>query len=472
MRTAELRSPITTPSDQLGIADKLAFLACYSRYYLSVSAENHHHLAQLLVHELEGVAPLALLSADDIRKYEPSLLVANSLGLREVNPGSGSALEVINRLVETSTVRPLVIIEDADKVSDDKLRQLLVMAERIGLGLALFGKRPANRRKACVQFDSRIFHTNVARLSESDVRHLVRRRSTAEAKMSDLDIEDLVHRSDGQIDRLDGLLDEITDAPGRRLGLPLVHMSGLVVLAIVLIGGWLSIDHQQNTEVPLALELQPGAASQINSQTKASEADTKPGLPSNNADQLVQTEAVRNGKSEDRPSAERLVRSAAANESLAVVPVSESESRAEVPANSDASADLATVASTPTLVPRDVAPTPLESIDPNAWVNELPAPAAGSVAQNSWLQTAPDSAYTLQLMGSHSESRVLSFIAEQGSGHEFGYFKTIHRNQPWFVLTVGQYPDRDRALQGIDRLPSELRAQKPWARSIASIRDQ
>jgi DamX protein len=480
LRTAELRSPITPPSGQLGIADKLAFLACYSRYYLSVSAENYHHLAQLLVHELEGVAPLAVLHSDDIRKFEPALLVANGLGLREANSGSGSALEVISRLAETSAVRPLVIIDGIDKVSDDKLRQLLVLVERIGLGLALFGAQPINRRKACVQFENRIFHTDVARLSESDVRHLVRRRTSVEARMSDHDIEDLVQRSNGQIDRLDGLLDELTESPGRSLGLPLVHMSGLVVLVIVLIGGWLSIDHQQSTEVPIALELPDVSAAakapERSNLTGLAATTSKPDRTETQGDVAITNSPVAQTSEKVTQTTSSLAAAQSSQperlSALLPQPQPQPQPRSERPLKAEAAEDLSSLAETPTRAPGASAPTPIDSIDPNAWVNELPAPAAGPEAQNSWLQSAPDTAYTLQLMGSHSESRILAFIAEQGSSHEFGYFKTTHRNQPWFVLTVGQYSDRDRALLAIDTLPGQLRAQKPWARSVASIRDQ
>jgi septal ring-binding cell division protein DamX len=91
------------------------------------------------------------------------------------------------------------------------------------------------------------------------------------------------------------------------------------------------------------------------------------------------------------------------------------------------------------------------------------------VRQKNWLSEAQDSDYTLQLMGSHNEDRVQEFIQAQGAGN-FAYFETKLRNQSWYVLTVGQYQNREEALLAIRRLPPDLQAQKPWARNVASIR--
>ena len=92
------------------------------------------------------------------------------------------------------------------------------------------------------------------------------------------------------------------------------------------------------------------------------------------------------------------------------------------------------------------------------------------VHQRNWISEAKGTDYTLQLMGSHSESSIVAFIEAQGATDEFAYFQTKHRNEFWYVLTVGQYQGRDQALAAIAHLPPVLQAQKPWARSVASIR--
>ena len=105
-------------SDQLGIGDKLAFLVCYSRYYLSITAENHGQLSQLLSQELEGATPVCRLVIDDVRKYDLPVLIASGFGLREASPGSSIVLESLDMLIKNSVVRPLVTVDDGEPDGD------------------------------------------------------------------------------------------------------------------------------------------------------------------------------------------------------------------------------------------------------------------------------------------------------------------------------------------------------------------
>jgi septal ring-binding cell division protein DamX len=136
------------------------------------------------------------------------------------------------------------------------------------------------------------------------------------------------------------------------------------------------------------------------------------------------------------------------------------------------------------------APVQLVNEDPNAWINNLPATAAGSRAseltaiepgeqlqremsaqgQADWLQQADPAAYTLQILGSHDEGSIRAFMAKHPDLEHFGYFETRHLNQPWFVLTYGRYANRDEAVNAIPRLEAGLKAQKPWARGVRTIR--
>lgn len=458
MHTRE-HSTLSAASDQLGIGDKLAFLACYSRYYLSVSADNHSQLSELLGSELEGVARICRVNAEELSRHNVPLLIANGFGLREAEPGAGVELEAIDQLVKSSQLRPIVLVEDSHHLSEGKLRQLLVLAERLGFGLAMFGTEALGRRKACSQFENRIFHTTVPKLSHSDVRQLVRRRSESETALSDVEIEELVDRSQGRPDKLDTLINDVIESPPRRIGLPLVHMSALIVLAVVIVGGWMSLNGETPDTAVIALNLENNDAPVASISTRDPETNLKSStLPPDEVDPTAVAEV--------RKEIKQVINDRDAGILEAVLPTT-----APVTPDEPTGTESGAIKSVVT-IPRTTTtkPTVLASADPNAWVNELPPTASGRVSQSNWLLSAPEAAYTLQLMGSHSEARVLAFIEEQGSGKEFGYFEAKHRNQPWFVLTLGQYPDRDRALQAIELLPPSLRAQKPWARSVASIR--
>ena len=49
------------------------------------------------------------------------------------------------------------------------------------------------------------------------------------------------------------------------------------------------------------------------------------------------------------------------------------------------------------------------------------------------------------------------------------YFETRLKNKPWFVAVTGPFGSRQLALEAIKSLPSGLKKQKPWARSVSGV---
>jgi DamX protein len=89
-----------------------------------------------------------------------------------------------------------------------------------------------------------------------------------------------------------------------------------------------------------------------------------------------------------------------------------------------------------------------------------------SAAERELLAKSPES-YTVQLLGSHSETNVKNFIA--GTDAPLSYFESRYQDRPWFVVVHGSYPDRATAREAIDRLPVTLRELQPWARNLSDI---
>jgi DamX protein len=89
-----------------------------------------------------------------------------------------------------------------------------------------------------------------------------------------------------------------------------------------------------------------------------------------------------------------------------------------------------------------------------------------SAAERELLAKSPES-YTVQLLGSHSETNVKNFIASNDT--PLSYFESSYRDRPWFVVVHGSYPDRAAARAAIDRLPVPLRELQPWARNLSDI---
>ncbi len=81
----------------------------------------------------------------------------------------------------------------------------------------------------------------------------------------------------------------------------------------------------------------------------------------------------------------------------------------------------------------------------------------------------PESSYTLQIMGSHSEANVRRFIEEELVSSQRGYFETRFQDKPWFVVLLGQFESRSDATNAIEELPTPLRSLQPWIRSITDI---
>jgi len=81
----------------------------------------------------------------------------------------------------------------------------------------------------------------------------------------------------------------------------------------------------------------------------------------------------------------------------------------------------------------------------------------------------PGSSYTVQIMGSHSETNVQRFIEEQLVSSQRGYFETRFQEKPWFVVVLGQFENHSDATKAIEELPTPLRSLQPWIRSIADI---
>ena len=81
----------------------------------------------------------------------------------------------------------------------------------------------------------------------------------------------------------------------------------------------------------------------------------------------------------------------------------------------------------------------------------------------------PESSYTVQIMGSHSEANVRRFIQEELVSPQRGYFETRFQEKPWFVVLLGQFESRSDATKAIEELPTPLRSLQPWIRSITDI---
>lgn len=82
----------------------------------------------------------------------------------------------------------------------------------------------------------------------------------------------------------------------------------------------------------------------------------------------------------------------------------------------------------------------------------------------------PSTHYTLQLLGASKVAGIEQFITNNKLQNQAYYYRTMYKNQPWYILVFGNYPTRIQAKAAVTNLPAPVRALHPWVRDFASIK--
>ncbi|MBV1879242.1 MAG: AAA family ATPase [Pseudomonadales bacterium] len=502
--------------DNLGLPDKLAFLASYGELFVAIVGDKGNGkslLMQCLVAELDGLCPSALFegegleSADILPHLGQCFKLRNHLKRRPV--GISSLAEYAENLTVQGK-RPVIIVDNAHKITDSVLKNILIVAEKTGLGLVLFGAQALLKRRSYKAFARRFYCCQLDRLSNDELRSYIQRRSDENIQLSESQLDDILYKSEGLPQRVDKLVDDLLEVPDGRLGLPLMHMSVLVVLGLVLIGVWIfddgaglenditslsklvgfvtAPDRSAVVDKKLPEPVKERGVIDLMTDGETDEADLDYKRAAKEPENIEQTgnEARRLAElSLASPTVEFIVEPANAGQigqnssQLGSTAVVEGDT-----GNTDVLGLLSLKKNIPPINPPvdDAIDGTVDGtvVGTNVGITNDTTDAAVAVVlanktpararQKNWILSAKATDYTLQLMGSYSEDRVLEFIKSQPDSEQFAYFETLHRNAIWFVLTVGQYQNRQQALDAIVQLPDSLRAQEPWARSVASIR--
>ena len=91
------------------------------------------------------------------------------------------------------------------------------------------------------------------------------------------------------------------------------------------------------------------------------------------------------------------------------------------------------------------------------------------VKDAAWIKKQPSSVWTLQLLGARDPSTLLKFARQHRLGARIAWYKTMLKGKPYYVLIHGSYPTRDIARASINKLSAQLRALKPWVKSMKSV---
>lgn len=86
------------------------------------------------------------------------------------------------------------------------------------------------------------------------------------------------------------------------------------------------------------------------------------------------------------------------------------------------------------------------------------------------LQIAPNQ-YVLQFMAGDSEQDILAFVDEHDE-FDVKVYRSLADGQPWFKAVATGFADPETAAKVIDDLPADLRKEKPWVRTVASVQQE
>ncbi|MGH8386926.1 MAG: AAA family ATPase [Pseudomonas sp.] len=115
------------------------------------------------------------------------------------------------------------------------------------------------------------------------------------------------------------------------------------------------------------------------------------------------------------------------------------------------------------------APAPAKPVVAAAKPAEKPV-AAAKAAGGTWYAGQAPGNYVVQILGTSSETAAQNFVKEQGG--EYRYFKKVLNGKPLYVITYGNFANRDAAVSAIKALPAKVQAGKPWPRSVASVQQE
>lgn len=119
------------------------------------------------------------------------------------------------------------------------------------------------------------------------------------------------------------------------------------------------------------------------------------------------------------------------------------------------------------------APAPVAKAAPAAKPVEKPAEKPATVAKaagGTWYAGQAPGNYVVQILGTSSEATAQNFVKEQGG--EYRYFKKVLNGKPLYVITYGNFANRDAAVTAIKALPAKVQAGKPWPRTVASVQQE
>ncbi|WP_287030878.1 AAA family ATPase [Pseudomonas sp. UBA6310] len=499
------------------VLGQLHHLARYSQLLLVVSGPEGSGktlLRQALVASTNKQSVLSVVVSARGAEDAASLLrqVAQGLGMQ-----AADARSIQSQVVQLGLTGQEVylLVDDAEALKPDALEALLALAQGNADGRAhvfLFGEPSLIARLDDLgDGGEECFHViELQPYEEEETRAYLARRLEGAGQgievLSDDQIADIHAQSEGWPGAINQVAREtLIEAmlaqrgSGKRAGfafkLPKKHLLALVVVFVGVLAAWLmqgqggktpgepapgvaQAPQDQSAGTP-AGQAQQGASQEGNPAVEFSGSSQPLPLPLvGEAQPVIRSPLAQAAATEDgdeaaaevpgpaplpEPGAAAPIAAVPAPPVAAAPPVVTAPTASPAPVTQPKSTPPAAAASNPPAATKPAAPTTAK-VDKPAAVATAAAPGA------DWYRAQPATAFTVQILGSASESSAQAFV--RANGDQYRYFKKVFQGKPLYVVTYGSFPSRTAAQAAIKTLPAKVQAGKPWPKTFASIQQE
>jgi hypothetical protein len=222
--------------DNLGLLDKLAYLVGYGSMFVAVISEkkdNPFTLIKYLEGALHNANPTSTITSEVNHPDQLLGMLTRDFGLDQQRSPSIQNLKRYATSLIPHGRKPVLIVLDAHKIKDKVLKTLFSIAEKCELGLLVFARPSFIKRKVFRLFQSNIYVCPLARMNDVDLRSYIRRHNEDEVQVSNAQIEEILHRSEGAAGEVDRIVDDLLLPSKTRMGIPMMHMSVFVIMVLL-----------------------------------------------------------------------------------------------------------------------------------------------------------------------------------------------------------------------------------------------
>lgn len=476
------------PAQRKPVLGQLHHLARYSQLLLVVSGPQGSGktlLRQALVASTNKQAVLSVVVTQNAGEGM-GVLRQVAQGLQVAQPDMQSILAQVGQLAITGQ-EVYILVDDAEQLSDSDLRNLVTLSAGGPEGrphVFLFADTAMLPLFDQVSDGEEQFHIiELQPYTEEDTREYLAQRLDGAAQGLDIFTEEQLTTIHEQSEGWPGAINQVArevlvdamqakraagKSAGFSLNIPRKHMLALAVVVVGVLVAWMMQGREQPAE-PAQQVQAPTENAQPQQQPTAEPAtdsvaqNSNPDAPAvefagsgepmplplvGKAQPVIRDPEVSNNQAQEasEPEAEPVAKPAPDTNSRLLV-----DTREQVPAD------------TPVKTVQAAAPAAKPETK-----TQTAAPAAKPANITGWYADQAGSRYTLQVVGTSSETNAKAFISENGG--DYHYFKKLYNGKPLYVVTHGSFATAEAAKAAIAKMPAKVQAGKPWPRTFASIK--